>query len=363
VKLGLFAPLPPARTGVADYAAALRAALSAHGEVEVGAADADVCLYHLGNNALHREAYEASLRRPGVVVLHDAVLHHYLLGTLTREAYLDEFAYNYGEWSRSLAAELWAGRHNSAQDERYFRHALVRRAAEAARAVVVHNPAAARIVAAHAPAARIVEIPHLWCGPAPDPFPGRWRAARGIAPATFLFGVFGHLRESKRLPAVLRAFEDLRGCGADAALLVAGAFVSTDLERALAPRLDQPGVLRLGYLDAAEFRAAASAVDACINLRYPAAGETSGIAVRMMGLAKPVLLTAGEENARWPEAACLRIDQGVAERPMLKEYMKLLIVSRDTAREIGRRAAAHIAEHHSQARIARRYWELLCALT
>ena len=42
----------------------------------------DVALYHVGNNALHREIYQRALTNPGVVVLHDAVLQHLLLGML-----------------------------------------------------------------------------------------------------------------------------------------------------------------------------------------------------------------------------------------------------------------------------------------
>ncbi len=100
----------------------------------------------------------------------------------------------------------------------------------------------------------------------------------------------------------------------DTRLLVAGPFVSSDLARATAPLLAAPGILRLPYLAEPQFWRAALAVDAAINLRYPAAGETSGIAIRLMGLAKPVLLTDGEENSRYPEAACLRI----AVRPWRK---------------------------------------------
>jgi len=101
------------------------------------------CLYHLGNNPLHRDIYRRALARPGVVVLHDAVLHHFLLGWLDRAAYLEEFAFNYGDWSRGLAAELWRSGRRSAQDPRYFQYAMLRRVAESARAVVVHNPGAA----------------------------------------------------------------------------------------------------------------------------------------------------------------------------------------------------------------------------
>ena len=82
MKVGFFSPLPPAPTGVSDYSAALLTALRKHGEVEVAASDADVALYHVGNNLLHREIYDRALARPGVVVLHDAVLQHFFLGTL-----------------------------------------------------------------------------------------------------------------------------------------------------------------------------------------------------------------------------------------------------------------------------------------
>jgi hypothetical protein len=85
VKVGYFSPLPPARTGVADYAATLLRALRKHGTVEPDAPKADVNLYQLGNNQLHREIYARALAIPGVVVLHDAVLQHFFLGSLTQE--------------------------------------------------------------------------------------------------------------------------------------------------------------------------------------------------------------------------------------------------------------------------------------
>jgi len=103
--------MPPARTGVADYAAALEAELRRHGRVKmapgVPPGPCDVTLYHLGNNALHAEIYRRALERPGVVTLHDAVLHHFLLGQLDEAGYIGEFVYNYGEWNRGLAREMW----------------------------------------------------------------------------------------------------------------------------------------------------------------------------------------------------------------------------------------------------------------
>jgi glycosyltransferase involved in cell wall biosynthesis len=172
--------------------------------------------------------------------------------------------------------------------------------------------------------------------------------------------VFGYLRESKRLPAVLEAFADLHRENPRTALLVAGEFVSTDLERAVEPRISGAGVVRLGYLVEREFWLAAAAVDACINLRYPAAGETSGITIRLMGIGKPVMVTDAAECARFPEDACLRIAPGVAERESLRQHMILLTSISEVARAIGQRGAAHVGAHHRVELIGKQYWDLLC---
>src|ERR1039457_7270133 len=81
---GFFSPLRPARTGVADYAAALLTELRRHGRVEVAPARSDAALYHLGNNPLHAGVYRRAIEKPGVVVLHDAALNHFFLGQLSR---------------------------------------------------------------------------------------------------------------------------------------------------------------------------------------------------------------------------------------------------------------------------------------
>jgi glycosyltransferase involved in cell wall biosynthesis len=360
LTVGFFAPLPPAPTGVADYAQALLDALRQHGDVKVDAAG-DVALYHVGNNQLHGAIYDRALANPGVVVLHDAVLQHFFLGRFNAQQYVDEFIFNYGEWTRSLAEDLWKHRARSAADPRYFAWPMLKRITTGARAIIVHNPAAAAIVRRHAPEARIIEIPHLFVQPQTPSCVDtlRFRAELGLAPRTLLAGVFGHQRESKRLPVVLRAIERAWKAGADARLLIAGSFASSDLERSLAGRLSDPRILRAGYLAEADFWRYAAAVDLCINLRYPTAAETSGIAVRLMGIAKAVAFSDGAEIARIPENACLRIETGPAEEEMLADYIVWLTRDRGAAEQIGSRAAAHIAVHHAVEHVAGLYWEVL----
>lgn len=362
MKAGFFSPLPPARTGVADYSAALLEALRRRGSVEVNAGAADVALYHAGNNLLHREIYQRALEHPGVVVLHDAVLNHFFLGTLSADEYVEEFVYNYGEWDRGLAKDLWKNRARSAADPRYFDYPMLKRLARRSLAVIVHNPAAARAVLRHAPEARVIEIPHLFVPPQlPDSIERtRFRAALGLGPRTLLAGVFGHLRESKRLPAILRAMERVWKTDADVKLLVQGAFASTDLERSIAPLLQgHRRILRVDALPEREFWRWASAADVCINLRFPRAAESSGIAVRMMGIGKTVIFTEGEEIARLPENARLAVDTGAGEEALLADYLLWLARDGQALEEIGRRACAHIAREHAVEKVAGQYWEVL----
>ncbi|HEY7391553.1 MAG TPA: glycosyltransferase [Bryobacteraceae bacterium] len=362
MRVGFYAPMPPARTGVADYAAALAGALGRRGEVRIAPSRCDVALYHLGNNRLHAEIYRRALAEPGVVVLHDAVLHHFLLGQLTRGEYIEEFVYNYGAWNGGLAEELWESRSGSGTDGRYFEFPMLRRIAERSRAVIVHNPAAARMVREHAAQARVMEIPHLFRAPE---MPGeaevlRYRDELGLRRASFVFGVFGYLRESKRVAAILDVFARLRRERPDIELLVAGAFVSADLERMTRRLLESDGVTCRPYLSRREFWLAASVVDGCINLRYPAAGETSGIAIRMIGIGKPVLVTDSEECARFPEDGCVRVTAGVGERDSLWRHMVLLTSVPGVGRAIGERGAAHIRARHDLEQVADQYWSALC---
>jgi glycosyltransferase involved in cell wall biosynthesis len=357
LKVGFHSPLPPVKSGVADYAAALLRELRRFGTVEVAAEKCDVALYHTGNNSLHREIYRRAIEQPGVAVLHDAVLQHFFLGSMTEEQYCEEFVYNYGEWARSEAKLLWDERAASALDQRYFARPMLKRLAERSNAVVVHNPGAAALVRVHAPLAQVVEIPHFFMGPEPVDasavvqFRGRFR---------YLFGVFGYIRESKRLVPVLRTFERLRKMREGVGILIAGEIQSGDLLRAVEPLLSQQGVVRLEHMTEQEFALASQAVDCCVNLRYPSAGETSGIGVRLMGMGKPVIATAGPELDSLPDGTHLAITPGVREEAHLFEVMAMLAEFPEIGREIGRRAAQHISRYHSITAAAKQYWETLC---
>ena len=359
MTVGFFSPLPPARTGVADYSAALLAAMRSSGKVRENETG-DINLYHLGNNRLHGEIYDQALAEPGIIVLHDAVLNHFFLGRLSNEEYVAEVIHNYGAWNEELARRLWDSRARSGTDPLYFAYPMLRRIVECSRAVIVHNMRAEALARGHG-ASAVHRIPHLH-----DPLPAmpgyevvRLRNQLGVRPTDLLLGVFGHLRETKRIATILRAFGRVRRERKNVTLLVAGEFVSSDLVLALSGELDGDGIVRTGYLEGSDFALHAAATDICLNLRWPSAGETSGIAVRMMGLGKCVAVTVGEETRDFPYAAVLKVDAGPAEEDMLTAFLFWLSANPGIVREIGARAAAHIAEHHEVGSVAASYWRVI----
>ena len=115
LKVAYFSPLPPERSGIADYSALLLPALRQRVDVQVvprGAKkpprSADVALYHVGNNPeAHGWIVDALRRQSGLVVLHEFVLHHLVAGlTLGRgdaDAYLNAMQRDAGVVGRLLA--------------------------------------------------------------------------------------------------------------------------------------------------------------------------------------------------------------------------------------------------------------------
>jgi glycosyltransferase involved in cell wall biosynthesis len=359
IRLGHFPPLAgPEQTGVADYAQALENLLSHRFDL-LSYKAARVNLYHVGNNGLHREIYGRALSQPGIVILHDIVLQHLHLGMLQRDRYIKEFAYNYGEWSRGLAERLFDGRSKSAIEPAYFRYPMLRRLLESPNLVVVHSESARRRIQALGHPQPTIVVPHvrLPIEPIHPSEREQLRASWSIPPRGFVFGIFGHLRETKRIPSALRAFQRLRAVIPQAFLLIAGQPTSETFARALEPWMGTPGVIRYGSTSPRDFDRLCQSVDACINLRYPSAGETSGIAMRMSEAAKPVLVTSskGEENM----PGCIPIESGLAEESMLHDAMLWLATHPADALALGQLGREHLERQHSADAITAAFGHLI----
>src|SRR3977135_83563 len=118
MRVAFFSPLPPARSGIADYSEALIESLKPLVDLEVFSQPSerfdpgkfDVALYHVGNNAWHDFVYETALKHPGIVVLHESNLHHLIADlTIKRgnwDAYVKECEYEGGADALAFALRV-----------------------------------------------------------------------------------------------------------------------------------------------------------------------------------------------------------------------------------------------------------------
>ena len=215
MRVAFFSPLPPARSGIADYSEALVAALKPLVDVDVYAgaervfdpASADITLYHAGNNRFHEFVYEAALRHPGVVVMHESNLHHLMADlTIKRgdwDAYVRECEYEGGETALAFAERV----RKLEVGPDYEGVPMTRRLLEQARGVVVHSRFMREEMRTAGFTGPPAVIPHgAWI---PQADRNGWRHKLGLDETTPLVGIFGFLKPYKRIAESLRAFRRL----------------------------------------------------------------------------------------------------------------------------------------------------------
>jgi glycosyltransferase involved in cell wall biosynthesis len=312
MKIAYYSPLPPSRSGIADYSALLIPALAERVDVAIARPGrfrreprADVCLYHVGNDpAEHGWIVEALRRRPGVVVLHEFVLHHLVSGiTLARgdvEGYLAALERDAGLVGRLLGHAVVDDRIKPLWETRAQDFPLAREVLGLATGLVVHSAHVeerAREAGYDGPVWRI-PMP-AW--PVPDVEPA---AVEGSP----VLGCFGHVNESKRVPQILEAFTRLRARRPGATLLLVGSWSPRF------PALELPeGVIREEYVPEERLWSLLAACDAVVSLRWPTMGETSAAAVRALSLGKPLVVSDAGSFSELPDEVAVKVPVGVGE--------------------------------------------------
>jgi glycosyltransferase involved in cell wall biosynthesis len=365
VKVAYFSPMPPERSGVADYSALLAPALGRKVDLTVvrrGARRAprgtDVALYHLGNNPVaHAWIVDALRRRPGVVVLHDFVLHHLVAGmTIGRRdghGYLDAMEREHGVVGRLLAHGVLDKRIPPLWESRPADFPLSWFVLDDAVCVVAHSTTVRDRVRAAGYGRPVSVVPHpAW--PVPDL--GAERVGTGP-----VIGCFGVLNASKRIPELLRAFAVLRRTHAGATLLLVGPTApGFDLDRRLQRLgLDEDGLVREHWVDEARLWRLLAGVDVCVNLRHPTMGETSGSVIRALTLGKPLVVSDVGWFSELPDEVALKVPVDERESEALVAALELLVSREDVREPMGRAAAELGRREHDVDLVADRYSAVL----
>ena len=359
MRVAFFSPLPPARSGIADYSAALLERLKPFANVDTFERSSpkfdpsayDVCVYQLGNNPHHSFVYETALEQPGVVVLHEANLHHLIadltIGRNDWDGYVREVERNHGAAARDRA-------------ERYVRTlkrapeydlSMLRSVLARARGVIVHSDAVSQEVRTHGFDGPVAKIPHgAWIVPTDRM---AYRARLGLDERTPLIGIFGFLKPYKRIKESLRAFHRLLRVSPEARMILVGE-AHPDLSIKAHPQ-----VRHLGFVSIEDLNGYMSACDIVLNLRYPTVGETSGTLLRALGMGKAVMVSDVGAFREYPDDICLKVPVDSSEEEYLFEYLNLLVSRPEVARALGDRARAWAERECNWDLVARRYAEFL----
>jgi len=386
MRIAWFSPLPPMKSGIADYSAELLPHLAEHCEIELIVDEGfrpaetrfpvhghralpellargrfDAVLYQLGNNRdYHASIYKALIDHPGVVVLHEYVIHH-LVRDLTLfagdpEAYVREMRYAYGKTGEAMGRRCVA----TGVPLDPWSYPLFERAVDASRGVIVHNHFTRDRVLASRPLSRTAVVPHhLSLEGTPEIPEAEARAALGIAAGDFAVATFGFLTPSKRPGVLLRAFARLRQEVPGARLLIVGEVSPHfDFDQVFTPEL-RAGVTVTGRLGLDRFLLYMRACDVAVNLRHPTAGETSGTVIRLLGMGKPLIVNRTGSFAEIPDDCCAKVDLDDTEEDLLLAYLRRLASDAPLRLRMGENARRHMATHHSIAGSARGYAEFL----
>jgi glycosyltransferase involved in cell wall biosynthesis len=386
LRLRVWTPLPPQRSGVADHNLLLLPELAKRCEVTVVVDDdlasdppplgpvtvtrrseldqhpADVSIYHMGNHhGLHRRIHDQLVADPGVVVLHDPSLVDFYRAFHedSPDGFAAEVASNHGPPLEQLP-EVRVGAHWHLDR---LKLQLVRRVVDPSLAVVVHSAWARDVLRDQFPLTPVHHV-ELAAPVVPEPAgesPVRRRC--GWRPDDVVFGVLGGLWHHKRPELVVKIFAALHLLRPQTRLLIAGRLEDADAVARMRAQMSKESiddaVKVLTDVDDEEFTACISACDSVVDLRWPSAGETSATMMRAFGAGRPVIVSDLPQYRALDNRFCRRVATAPPEAAAATLEVMLSVVDDPlAARKSGECARRFVEQSASLARVAKRYESL-----
>ncbi len=343
-SLAFVSPLPPERSGIANYSAELLPLLSRHYDVtlvtdlprvddpwldgtyplcsrlrfEANAARFDRVVYQIGNSAeFHGDALDMLERHPGVVVLHDfflSNLFNHLDGHGSRPGILQRELFRSHGFPPLV--ESVRGPHDDAsrRDVVVWRYPASRIVFELGYGTIVHSAFAVRAARAFYGVEGedlIVRIGHLRNEPHRRPREIA-RAELGIPADAVVVCSFGLVSRTKLNLELVRAWcsGDLAK-RTDALLLLVGpgsdALYEAELRRVIAANGAQARIRLVGFVDDEAFRTYLEATDCAVQLRTGSRGETSGAVLHCFANGVPVVVNRHGTLAELPPDTALQV--------------------------------------------------------
>jgi glycosyltransferase involved in cell wall biosynthesis len=377
VRIAWFTPLS-SRSAIGEFSCHVTAALSAFAEIEIWTSDQppyhptalpvigyshesddlkllpsrDAIVYNMGDYLpFHANMHVVAQRNPGVVILHDRVLHHLYAGMWLqaaepeRELYVERMRAYYGEDGAEAARSSLEGERRPVweSDAETLRYPLFEEGIRGAIGVVTHSESQAADVRAR------------WLGPVRalhlpcyseilariEDTPAPARAAASQEPVRLL--TVGHVNPNKQVRRVVEMLAADPELAARVQYTVVGpddgfqGYVE-DLRRLIARHAGSLHVEVLGWRPDAELDRLMAQADVFVNLRHPVMEGGSASLMRQLAYGRPILCFQSGFFAELPAQALARVPPG--DFAAAAQTLRGLVASVEQRRALGARARA-----------------------
>ncbi|WP_171941111.1 glycosyltransferase [Herbaspirillum rubrisubalbicans] len=385
-RLAFVSPLPPQRTGIADYSAQLLPALAEHFDITLvsdtkeplppelsdyphhdaewfasNGRHFDRILYHVGNSPYHTYMFSLMPLHPGVVVLHDfflsAVLGYEELHGGKTGMWRKALFHSHGYPALAIYAAKDAGEEKTQAKNLYPCNLNV---LQHAKAVIVHSEYSRKLAAQfYGPdvARNWISIPLLRIAPTTRDRNGA-RAALGLADDDFVVCSFGFIDPTKESRSLVDAWlSSALGHDSHCVLVLVGQNHPGTYGEELAARIKEESAARViitGWTEFATYQRYLEAADAGVQLRSMSRGETSAAVLDCMSYGLPTIVNACGSMADLPSDAVLRLPEHFTSQELVVALERLYGDAQLRA-AIGDNAATLLAEKHAPQRCAELY--------
>lgn len=319
----------------------------------------EVIIYNMGDYLpFHGHVHRVAQLYPGIVILHDRVLHHLYAGMWLTEAkqfpevYVERMRTYYGNAGETAAQESLEGERSPVweSDEEVLRYPLYEEAIVNALGVVTHSERQAS------------EIKERWWGPIHSLHLPCYAESLRRVDGTFTASsdgrihvvTVGHVNPNKqihRVVGLLAADEELAQRIHYTIVGPDDGFVDyvSDLRRLVDSHSDRVSVEILGWLPPDRLEALMAQADLFVNLRYPALEGSSASLMQQLAYARPVLCFDAGFFGEMPEDSLARVPAG--DFRQAAAIFRELVLDPERRRRIGERGR-EVATDYSESSYA-----------
>ena len=381
-------PFPPMKSGISDYSTVLVKALDSkfnitlftdnyvidegkltkYPVVKYGVDDVDFdkfdyILYNIGNNPeYHSYIYEAAIRHPGMIIMHDLVLYYLFVGYYQKknELYSSLYSKLGQDVFRQIKEEVKENGSNLLEQKHLASlYPMNRELIQSGNKIMVHSEFARnRIINTgwiDTKKIKHINLIQQIDDDTEDAILDRTKIFRkyGIPENAVVIASFGYIAETKMNMEVCKAVKQIsKTVKTPICYVMVGEGNYVDKE------IDEKNIFKTGYVELKEFNNFIQYSDIIVNLRNPSMGETSGAMLRILQLGKCCVTNNGGWFSEIPDTCVCKIDVENVEAE-LKKTLSELITNKKRREIVGINAKEYIQDNYNAHKITQEIWDFV----